>query len=51
MNSAEKAVNDRLDNAPEAYLLALASYAKSADSEVVSPFFLDLFRDLSNGCR
>lgn len=40
-NSAEKAVNDRLSNAPEAYLLALASFAKNADSEVVRLFFSD----------
>lgn len=34
--SAEKAVNDRLAQTPELYLLALAQFAASADTEVVS---------------
>jgi hypothetical protein len=33
--SAEKAVNDRLAQTPELYLLALAQFAASADTEVV----------------
>lgn len=33
--SAEKAVNDRLAQTPELYLLALAQFATSADTEVV----------------
>lgn len=34
--SAEKAVNERLARNPEIYLLALAQFATSADTEVVS---------------
>ena len=34
-NSAEKAVNDRLEQTPDLYLLALAQFATSADTEVV----------------
>ncbi|KAJ3522966.1 hypothetical protein NMY22_g11657 [Coprinellus aureogranulatus] len=36
-SSAEKAVNDRLARTPELYLLALAQFAISADTEVVRP--------------
>lgn len=32
---AEKAVNEALENKPEPYLLALAQFATSADTEVV----------------
>ncbi|KAI0665409.1 hypothetical protein C8Q78DRAFT_1064871 [Trametes maxima] len=35
-SSAEKAVNDRLDRAPELYLLAIAQFATSADTELLS---------------
>lgn len=38
--SAEKAVNERLTQTPELYLLALAQFAIAADTEVVCPFFL-----------
>ena len=34
--SAEKAVNERLAHTPELYLLALAQFAITADTEVVS---------------
>ena len=33
--SAEKAVNERLTHTPELYLLALAQFAITADTEVV----------------
>ena len=33
--SAEKAVNDRLAQTPELYLLALAQFAVSADTDMV----------------
>ena len=36
--SAEKAVNERLATTPELYLLALAQFAITADTEVVSTF-------------
>lgn len=36
VHSAEKAVNERLAHTPELYLLALAQFAVSADTEVVS---------------
>ncbi|KAI0644761.1 hypothetical protein C8Q79DRAFT_967516 [Trametes meyenii] len=36
-SSAEKAVNDRLEHTPELYLLAIAQFATSADTELVSP--------------
>ena len=34
--SAENAVNERLAQTPELYLLALAQFATAADTEVVS---------------
>jgi hypothetical protein len=34
--SAENAVNERLAQTPELYLLALAQFATTADTEVVS---------------
>lgn len=37
--SAEKAVNERLTETPELYLLALAQFAIAADTEVVSFVF------------
>lgn len=36
--SAEKAVNDRLAQTPELYLLALTQFATSADTEVVREY-------------
>ncbi|OBZ65152.1 Importin subunit beta-3 [Grifola frondosa] len=44
--SAEKAVNDRLAQTPELYLLALAQFATSADTEVMRSFSLVLLRRL-----
>ena len=35
-DSAEAAVNERLSQTPEVYLLALTQFATSADAEVVS---------------
>ncbi|KAJ3514366.1 hypothetical protein NMY22_g14756 [Coprinellus aureogranulatus] len=43
---AEKAVNDRLARTPELYLLALAQFAISADTEVMRSFSLVLLRRL-----
>lgn len=37
--SAEKAVNERLAHTPELYLLALAQFAITADTEVVRQRF------------
>ena len=37
---AEKAVNEALENKPEPYLLALAQFATSADTEVVCKWFI-----------
>ncbi|EGO00640.1 hypothetical protein SERLA73DRAFT_166917 [Serpula lacrymans var. lacrymans S7.3] len=44
--SAEKAVNDRLSQTPELYLLALAQFAIAADTEVMRTFSLVLLRRL-----
>ncbi|PCH35440.1 ARM repeat-containing protein [Wolfiporia cocos MD-104 SS10] len=44
--SAEKAVNERLDQTPELYLLALAQFATNADTEVMRSFSLVLLRRL-----
>ncbi|KDQ51416.1 hypothetical protein JAAARDRAFT_185002 [Jaapia argillacea MUCL 33604] len=44
--SAENAVNERLARAPELYLLALAQFALSADTEVMRSFSLVLLRRL-----
>ncbi|KAH9918693.1 ARM repeat-containing protein [Amylocystis lapponica] len=44
--NAEKAVNDRLSQTPELYLLALAQFATSADTEVMRSFSLVLLRRL-----
>lgn len=38
--SAEKAVNERLTHTPELYLLALAQFAITADTEVVNKSFV-----------
>jgi hypothetical protein len=43
LNSAEKAVNDRLAHTPELYLLALAQFAIAADTEVVRHSLSSLF--------
>jgi hypothetical protein len=42
LHSAEKAVNDRLAHTPELYLLALAQFAISADTEVVRDLVLSM---------
>lgn len=47
--SAEKAVNERLAHTPELYLLALAQFAISADTEVVSLEFLLSFGGTAGG--
>ncbi|KDR69484.1 hypothetical protein GALMADRAFT_128597 [Galerina marginata CBS 339.88] len=44
--SAEKAVNERLAHTPELYLLALAQFAITADTEVMRSFSLVLLRRL-----
>ncbi|PPQ86212.1 hypothetical protein CVT25_006892 [Psilocybe cyanescens] len=44
--SAEKAVNERLTHTPELYLLALAQFAITADTEVMRSFSLVLLRRL-----
>ncbi|KAH7920554.1 ARM repeat-containing protein [Leucogyrophana mollusca] len=44
--SAEKAVNDRLAQSPDLYLLALAQFAIVADTEVMRSFSLVLLRRL-----
>ena len=42
--SAENAVNERLAQTPELYLLALAQFATAADTEVVStPMTLQVY--------
>lgn len=42
--SAENAVNERLAQTPELYLLALAQFATAADTEVVSvPITLEVY--------
>lgn len=38
--SAEKAVNERLAQTPEVYVLALTQFATRADTEVVSLIFV-----------
>lgn len=38
--SAEKAVNERLAQTPEVYVLALTQFATRADTEVVSLIFI-----------
>ncbi|KZT38421.1 ARM repeat-containing protein [Sistotremastrum suecicum HHB10207 ss-3] len=43
-SNAEKAVNERLAQAPEAYLLGLATFAKDAATEVMRTFTLVLLR-------
>ncbi|KAI0364989.1 ARM repeat-containing protein [Pilatotrama ljubarskyi] len=45
-SSAEKAVNDRLEQTPELYLLAIAQFATSADTELMRSFSLVLLRRL-----
>ncbi|KAJ7108609.1 armadillo-type protein [Mycena epipterygia] len=45
-SNAETAVNERLANTPELYLLALAQFAISADTEVMRSFSLVLLRRL-----
>ncbi|KAJ7061031.1 armadillo-type protein [Mycena amicta] len=45
-SSAETAVNERLAHTPELYLLALAQFAISADTEVMRSFSLVLLRRL-----
>ncbi|KAG6909546.1 hypothetical protein DXG01_016939 [Tephrocybe rancida] len=45
-DSAEKAVNDRLAQTPELYLLALAQFAIMADTDVMRSFSLVLLRRL-----
>lgn len=40
--SAEKAVNDRLAQTPDLYLLALAQFAIAADTEVASSHRVDM---------
>ncbi|KAF9472591.1 ARM repeat-containing protein [Pholiota conissans] len=45
-SSAEKAVNERLAHTPELYLLALAQFAITADTEVMRSFSLVLLRRL-----
>ncbi|KAI0684888.1 ARM repeat-containing protein [Cytidiella melzeri] len=44
--NAEKAVNDRLAQTPQLYLLALSQFATSADTEVMRSFSLVLLRRL-----
>ncbi|KAL1940497.1 hypothetical protein VTO73DRAFT_9069 [Trametes versicolor] len=44
--SAETAVNDRLEQTPELYLLAIAQFATSADTELMRSFSLVLLRRL-----
>ncbi|EMD36115.1 hypothetical protein CERSUDRAFT_156882 [Gelatoporia subvermispora B] len=44
--NAEKAVNERLAQSPELYLLALAQFSTSADTEVMRSFSLVLLRRL-----
>ncbi|KAI0077247.1 ARM repeat-containing protein [Panus rudis PR-1116 ss-1] len=45
-SNAEKAVNERLEQTPELYLLALAQFSTSADTEVMRSFSLVLLRRL-----
>ncbi|KAI0761084.1 ARM repeat-containing protein [Trametes elegans] len=45
-SSAEKAVNDRLEHSPELYVLAIAQFATSADTELMRSFSLVLLRRL-----
>ncbi|KAI0919362.1 hypothetical protein AcV7_006120 [Taiwanofungus camphoratus] len=45
-SNAEKAVNDRLAQTPELYLLALAQFSTTADTEVMRSFSLVLLRRL-----
>ncbi|KAI8978352.1 ARM repeat-containing protein [Trametes punicea] len=45
-SSAEKAVNDRLEQTPDLYLLAIAQFATSADTELMRSFSLVLLRRL-----
>ncbi|TFK34400.1 ARM repeat-containing protein [Crucibulum laeve] len=45
-SNAEKAVNERLAQTPELYLLALAQFAIAADTEVMRSFSLVLLRRL-----
>ncbi|KAG6860543.1 hypothetical protein C0995_010005 [Termitomyces sp. Mi166 len=45
-SSAEKAVNERLAQTPELYLLALAQFAIAADTDVMRSFSLVLLRRL-----
>ncbi|KAF9236016.1 armadillo-type protein [Melanogaster broomeanus] len=45
-SNAEKAVNDRLAQTPDLYLLALAQFAIAADTEVMRSFSLVLLRRL-----
>ncbi|KAL7277457.1 hypothetical protein ACG7TL_008378 [Trametes sanguinea] len=45
-SSAEKAVNDRLEQTPDLYILAIAQFATSADSELMRSFSLVLLRRL-----
>ncbi|CCM06072.1 uncharacterized protein FIBRA_08319 [Fibroporia radiculosa] len=45
-SNAEKAVNDRLSQAPELYILALAQSSINADTEVMRSFSLVLLRRL-----
>ncbi|KAF8637449.1 hypothetical protein AX17_002814 [Amanita inopinata Kibby_2008] len=45
-SNAEKAVNERLAHSPELYLLALAQFAITADTEVMRSFSLVLLRRL-----
>ncbi|KAF5376326.1 hypothetical protein D9615_008446 [Tricholomella constricta] len=45
-SNAEKAVNDRLAQTPELYLLALTQFAIAADTEVMRSFSLVLLRRL-----
>ncbi|KAH7909589.1 ARM repeat-containing protein [Hygrophoropsis aurantiaca] len=44
--SAERAVNDRLEQSPDLYLLGLAQFATSADTELMRSFSLVLLRRL-----
>ncbi len=46
MNSAEEAVNERLAQRPEQYLLALAQFAIAAEQDVMRSFSLVLLRRL-----
>ncbi|CAL1712081.1 unnamed protein product [Somion occarium] len=45
-SNAEKAVNERLEQTPELYLLALTQFATAADTEVMRSFSLVLLRRL-----